>query len=86
MKKITAEDFTRVIGDMYGNPRYVIHFTDLLKDTEDGTVEYKYEIALKRAKKLGGKIYRGKDIGGGIVFTTAGTESLSERLNKLINE
>ena len=27
-----------------------------------------YNLAIKKARKIGGKIYRGKDFGGGIVF------------------
>ena len=59
-------EFTRVNNDFYGNPRYVIHFFSLLK--EDEQTLSNYNLAVKRANKLGGKKYRGNDFGGGIVF------------------
>ena len=49
----------RVNSDIYGNPRYVIHYLDLHDD---------YNEALKIGRKFGGKVYRGSDFGGGIVF------------------
>lgn len=89
----TTIEFTRVNNDVNGNPRYVCHFLNLLKDGEfdnlgtvnkDGStmsaddvtrfvygkslISYKYEKALKRAKKIGGKKYHTKKYGGGIVF------------------
>lgn len=48
-----------------GNPRYIIHFLDLA-DT--------YEEALAKAKPFGGKRYRAKHYGGGIVFSTYNLE------------
>ena len=41
--------------------RYVCHFVNLASD---------YEEAIERAKTIGGKAYRAKWYGGGIVFTT----------------
>lgn len=49
----------RVNNDIYGNPRYVIHYLVLHND---------YFEALKISRKFGGKAYRGSDFGGGIVF------------------
>ena len=48
-----------VNNDVNGNPRFVIHYLDLHDD---------YDEALKIGRKFGGKKYRGKDFGGGIVF------------------
>ena len=48
-----------VNNDKYGNPRYVIHYSVLHSD---------YNEALFISRKFGGKKYRGKDFGGGIVF------------------
>ena len=60
----------RINNDLNGNPRFVVHFYDLLNDGEgEGlTILEKFELAVKKARKVGGKIYRGKDFGGGIVF------------------
>jgi hypothetical protein len=60
----------RINNDVNGNPRFVVHFYDLLNDGEGEGLDVfkKYEIAVKKARKVGGKMYRGKDFGGGIVF------------------
>jgi hypothetical protein len=60
----------RINNDVNGNPRYVVHFYDLLNDIEglNLTILERYELALQKARKVGGKMYRGKDFGGGIVF------------------
>jgi hypothetical protein len=86
-RKVTEEDFKRVKNDIYGNPRYVIHFLCLITDEEHTGVFKDYDFALKRAKELGGKKYRGKECGGGIVFQTyENLHDFSRKLNKLINE
>ena len=58
-KKGNKIECYRVNNDTNGNPRYVIHYLDLHND---------YNEALKISRKFGGKVYRGKDFGGGIVF------------------
>ena len=73
-------EFTRVNNDVYGNPRYVTHFFSLLKEDEQ-TIS-NYNLAVKRANKLGGKKYRGSDFGGGIVFQSYDLD----RLKKLITD
>ena len=50
---------TRVNDDMYGNPRYVIHFLDIAST---------YSEALRISRNIGGKMYTAKWYGGGIVF------------------
>ncbi len=59
---ITIDDFTRINNDVNGNPRYVFHFTHLIGDNEnkdkDGNyvdVPNRYDIAINRAKQIGGK-------------------------------
>lgn len=77
-------EFTRVNNDVNGNPRYVCHFLNLLKDTDEAEIKdefsaslsqnpflltgFKMQLAMERARKIGGKQYRGKEYGGGIVF------------------
>lgn len=51
----------RVENDVNGNPRYVIHFLDVSEN---------YNEALFKARKIGGKKYRAKWFGGGIVFSS----------------
>ena len=71
-------EFTRVNNDVYGNTRYVTHFFSLLKEDEQ-TIS-NYNLAVKRANKLGGKKYRGSDFGGGIVFQSYDPSYLSKRI------
>lgn len=65
-------DFTRVNNDVNGNPRLVVHFLQLLtKEELDSNLlptSVKYDLALMRAKTVGGKKYHNKSYGGGIVF------------------
>lgn len=51
----------RVDNDVNGNPRYVIHYHILA---------FNYNEALIKARKIGGKKYRAKWFGGGIVFSS----------------
>lgn len=78
---------TRVKADTYGNPRYVWHYLDMLTDVERGIRHglTGCEIAVKRARKIGGKRYRGRDFGGGIVFTTYSPEVVQDKIDRLKN-
>ena len=75
-------EFIRVNNDFYGNPRYVTHFFSLLK--EDEQTLYNYNLAVKRANKLGGKKYRGGDFGGGIVFQSYDLNGLGKRITEIL--
>ena len=72
----------RIDNDSNGNPRWVVHFLNLLTDKECeaahaeaharstftlGT-ELMFEKALQKARTVGGVKYRAKWFGGGIVF------------------
>jgi hypothetical protein len=71
-------DFTRVNNDVYGNPRYV----SLLK--EDEKTLSNHGLAVKRANKLGGKKYRGRDFGGGIVFQSYNIDDLRKYITDML--
>lgn len=75
-------EFTRIANDINGNPRYVFHFLNFITEQESQglTFDQKYKLAVKKAQKLGGKIYRGKSFGGGIVFTSYNIQSTVLRL------
>lgn len=62
-------EYKRVNNDINGNPRYVFHFLEFL-NTEEAFKPFTemYNLAIKKAKTIGGKVYRGKDFGGGIVL------------------
>jgi len=68
-------NWTRINNDVNGNPRYVCHFLNLntREELDKAGSEWtdtseKYRLALKRAKKIGGKKFHNKQYGGGIVF------------------
>ena len=75
-------EFTRVNNDFCGNPRFVTHFFSFLKEEEQTLSNY--NLALKRANKLGGKKYRGSDFGGGIVFQSYDTSCLRKRIIEML--
>lgn len=78
-------EFTRINNDINGNPRYIIHFLYLLNENECNglTLDQKFNLALKKAKKIGGKQYRGKEFGGGIVFQSYNIQETILKLNSL---
>ncbi len=69
------ERFTRIKNDINGNPRHIIHFLDVeppeMADQyrEQYTILQRYQMAVHSAKPWGGKAYRGRSYGGGIVFS-----------------
>lgn len=99
-KKITLNDLTKVNNDVNGNPRYVLHFSQLITDKDEKEVITKFKKdleeqplikiglllnhAVKKAKEIGGKRYRSKDFGGGIVFQSYNTHHLIKQLNELL--
>lgn len=78
-------EYTRINNDKNGNPRYVFHFLAFL-GLEQGSILERYNIALKKSRTLGGKAYRGKDFGGGIVIQTYDLDATIERINRLAEE
>ena len=75
-------NLTRVNNDVNGNPRYVLHFYDILNKEERAFLPFskKYEYALKKAKIIGGKKFHNKQYGGGIVFQSYNTDNLKENI------
>lgn len=66
---IMGIEFFRTNSDIYGNPRYIVHFPAFLTQQEvvDHSIIDGYNIALKRARGIGFRKYRGRDFGGGFV-------------------
>lgn len=54
--------------DVYGNPRFIIHFLDLVHEDHPGDHCDKMESARRMSNKHGGRRYRGRVFGGGFVF------------------
>lgn len=73
---VDPEDISlhQIDNDGYGNPRYVVHFTQLA-DT--------YEKAVKLGNKIGGRKYHNKRYGGGIVFQSYNTDDLKKKIAKI---
>lgn len=89
---VTPENFTCVqLCTNEGTSRYVCHLFDLLTIDERNsygldTYEHLYNLACKRANKIGGKKYRAKHYGGGIVFECNSMPNLCKRINALLSE
>ena len=80
-------DWTRINNDGNGNPRYVCHFLELLKEDEQFTsLGQKYDIAIKRANKIGGRKFHNKQYGGGIVFQSYNIEATERRIKELLKD
>ena len=93
-------EFTRVNNDTNGNPRYVCHFLELIteKDVEQikedfhaslsinpyKLLDFKYELALKKAKKIGGRKFHNKQYGGGIVFQSYNIGNTERKILEII--
>lgn len=78
--------FTRIKNDTNGNPRYVCHFLTLNTEEELNSTEYlpnKYELACKRANRIGGRKYHTKAYGGGIVFQSYNLDCEVEAINRV---
>jgi len=78
-------ELTRINNDNNGNPRYVVHFLQLLNEEEKSFLPFhkEYEYSLKKAKKIGGRKFHNKQYGGGIVFQSYNTDNLKKEIFKL---
>jgi hypothetical protein len=92
----TQIQFTRINNDVNGNPRYVCHFFNLLSEKEkygdqraDGidaacaSLDSQYKLAVKKAKKLGGRKFSTKQYGGGIVFQSYNIDETAKQIAEL---
>jgi hypothetical protein len=76
-------EFTKINNDINGNLRYVTHFLNIPIDGEGLNVNEKYDLAVKKANKIGGKRYHNKKFGGGIVFQSYNVSNLEKEINQL---
>lgn len=80
-------EFTRINNDVNGNPRYVCHFLNFqTANDRESPLPFSYELALKRAKKIGGKKFHNKQYGGGIVFQSYSLPETTKDIQNLLNE
>ena len=78
-------DWKRVNNDIYGNPRYVCHFSELETPADAALhVLARYAAAVSRAKAIGGRRYSGRDFGGGIVFTSYNLQETEAAIAKIV--
>ena len=77
--------WTRIDNDYNGNPRYVTHYRNLLTGAEKSAF-YKndYQVACKRANKLGGRKFHTKTYGGGVVFQSYNLESTEKYIKSAL--
>jgi hypothetical protein len=78
--------FTRAPSDTCGNPRYVVHFLDLLTREEcDAGISLtnRYAIACKRANSIGGRKYHNRRYGGGIVFQSYSVDETAKHISRV---
>ena len=66
--------FTRIVNDINGNPRYVCHFL---------TMADNYPQAVKLANSIGGRKYHTKGYGGGLVFQSYNVDNLVANINRM---
>lgn len=88
-----APELTKVNHDINGNPRRVVHFLALINegdriasDHRNGdafAINTRYEIALDKARKIGGHKFHNKQYGGGIVFQSYNDSELINRICEL---
>ncbi len=76
-------EFTQVKSDIYGNPRYVVHYLNFIVESDCCRLSC-YDLAFERAKTLGFKKYTGKDYGGGFVIQSCNIQEDEKRINKLM--
>lgn len=86
-------DYKRVNNDINGNPRYVFHWLNFLSRQEWHDIvkkckyipanEIGYKKALKKSRAIGGKKYRGKDFGGGIVLQSYNISATIEQIKNI---
>ena len=76
-------------SDAYGNPRFIVHFRDFLRDNEDifdtfGGVCEAYAAMKKRANKAGFRAYNAREFGGGFIcqYDYCGGEEVAARVIK----
>lgn len=81
-------ELTKIKNDINGNPRYVVHFLNLLSDDEQEnlSINERYNFAVKRANKIGGRKYHTKSYGGGIVFQSYNTDNLKQSIINAVKE
>ena len=81
-----AATATKINHDSNGNPRYVVHYLDLMDwlNIPSASVYDDYAATVKAANRFGGRKFHNKQYGGGIVFQSynLAMDLMSMRLSK----
>lgn len=87
---IDGIDLYRVEADVNGNSRYVVHHSALIterdkSDAPEGLsrIEHLHALALRRANKIGGRKYRARWFGGGVVFQCCHPPALVQDIQRI---
>ena len=77
--------FTRAPSDTNGNPRYVVHFLNMLtrEECDADSLTNRYAIACKRANSIGGRKYSNRRYGGGIVFQSYSIDETAKHISRV---
>ena len=82
---MTAINWTRIKNDVNGNPRYVCHFLNFITSADaDVPLLAKYQLAVNRANRIGGRRYHCKAYGGGIVFQSYSLDELETAIQRML--
>lgn len=77
---------TRLKNDVNGNGRFAVHFLEFISEKDRNTEGYSvfnaYEIALKKARRFGGRKYNNKSYGGGIAFQAYSENEIEEIIKR----
>jgi hypothetical protein len=83
---MTAQNFFPLDATVDGTPRVAVHFFGLLKPEEkELPVSTGFTLAIRRAKALGGRAYRGADLGG-CVAIPGYLQQVEEKVSNLLKE
>lgn len=83
---MTRLNWTRVNNDVYGNPRYVVHYLDITPNKyRTADILKRYDMTVKWANKLGGRKYHNKQYGGGIVFQSYNLDETEHYIFKALD-
>ena len=80
----TELNWTRINSDVNGKPRFVTHFLNLIPDSEGLELSEKYDVAVKRANKIGGRRFHNKQYGGGIVFQSYNLQDTEDSIARIV--
>lgn len=88
---INRDSFKKINNDINGNPRYVCAWYSVLTQSEMNEVKpcitrvkRLYRKAIDKMRQFGGKQYRGKDFGGGIVLQAYNLNELVDSINSTL--